>query len=218
MKIQTKNQNNKNVALKEKFNKIVSEKIHREGVENLMKYLEKDTDFYEAPASTRFHLCYIGGLIEHSLNVYENLVKLIDFYKKEYELDIHISEESIAIVALFHDLCKINKYEIQLRNKKDPDTGQWEQVSVYTIKEDTYEVGHGASSAFMLQKYIDLTAEEIQAIYWHMGAFDMSTYSGANALSKAFNGNVLAFALHIADMTSSYISENDFLQTFYKKL
>lgn len=188
-----------------KFKNIVKEKVKREGVEELLNYLDS-TDFFEAPASTRYHLCEDGGLVQHSLNVYENLVKVIEFLKT-FDSDIEVNEESIVLTALFHDLCKANKYEKGTRNVKNTDTGKWEQVPVYNYREDTYEIGHGAGSALLLQQYIKLTSEEIQAIVWHMGAFDLSTYSNVSCLSKAYSNNILAFALQQADMIATYISE-----------
>ena len=139
-------------------------------------------------------------------NVYENLVKVIEFLKT-FDSNIEVNEESIVLTALFHDLCKANKYEKGTRNVKNTDTGKWEQVPVYNYREDTYEIGHGAGSALLLQQYIKLTSEEIQAIVWHMGAFDLSTYSNVSCLSKAYSNNILAFALQQADMIATYISE-----------
>lgn len=189
------------------FKNLVREKVKREGVEELLNYLDS-TDFFEAPASTRYHLCEAGGLVQHSLNVYENLVKVIEFLKS-FDSTIELKEESIVLTALFHDLCKADKYEKGTRNVKNPDTGKWEQVPVYNYREDAYEIGHGAGSALLLQQYIKLTPEEIQAIVWHMGAFDLSPYSSVSALSKAYSTNILAFALQQADMIATYVTEKE---------
>lgn len=181
----------------------LSSVIRREGIEDFLAFLE-DSDFFEAPASSRYHLNYEAGLVEHSVNVYNCLLKEIEFLGLT-----QFSEETLAIVALFHDVCKINKYEMTTRNVKNKDTGQWEQVPYYAVREDTFEMGHGALSVYYIQKYLKLTDDEATAIYWHMGAFDLSNYSSANGLSKCYTVNPLAFALHRADMLATYMVENE---------
>ena len=178
--------------------------IRRDGIENLMHFLE-NSDFFEAPASARYHLNYKSGLVEHSLNVYKCLLEEIKFLglSKKY------SHETLALVSLFHDICKINRYEESTRNVKNKDTGQWEQVPFYATREDTFEMGHGALSVYYIQKYMHLTDEEATAIYWHMGAFDLSSYSSAAGLSKCYSVNPLSFALHRADMLATYKVENE---------
>lgn len=185
-----------------KFLEIVNHNIKREGIEELIAFLT-DSDFFQAPASSRYHLCDIGGLVEHSLNVYQCLLEEVSFLNLQY------SPETLAIVSLFHDICKINKYEKTTRNVKNKETGKWEAVPYYAVREDTFEMGHGALSVYYIQKFMKLTDEEATAIYWHMGAFDLSNYSSANGLSKCFTVNPLAFALHRADMLATYKVEND---------
>ena len=100
-------------------------KVNRDGIEDLIEFLEK-TDFYTAPASTRFHNNVEGGLADHSLNVYKELKELTN---GEW------SEETIIIVGLLHDICKINNYKVEMRNKKNPDTGIWYQEPYFTTED-----------------------------------------------------------------------------------
>ena len=173
--------------------------IHRDGLKELMNWIA-DSDFSMAPASTRFHGNYAGGLLEHSLNVYHALKQLVSLHT------IDVSEESIAIVALFHDLCKANYYTESTRNVKDEDTGKWIKVPYYTVN-DQFPVGHGEKSVIILQGFIKLTDEEIYAIRWHMGGFDSAVKGGDFSLSKAYESCPLAVLLHLADMTATYLME-----------
>jgi hypothetical protein len=175
---------------KERFLDIVNKYIKRDGIENLVSYLER-SDFFTAPASTRFHECYDGGLVEHSLNVYDQLKKLIDCYK------LDVSEETIAIVSLFHDLCKIDCYEKEVRWKKD-ENNQWESYDSYKFEEKKKFGGHGSKSVFITQFYIKLTFEEATAINCHMGP------NGTDfSCMDAYRDYPLAFLLHVADMAST---------------
>ena len=189
------------------FKKIVADNIQRDGIENLMEWLENETDFFKAPASTRYHGSYEGGLLEHSLNVYDRLVwemeKLIGLGWEEI-----YSPETIAIVALFHDLCKIDRYVLVEKWRKDAD-GQWESYDAYDYNREKAEMGHGAQSVFYLQKFIQLSEAEAQAIYWHMGAYDISPYSTLAHCSETFKWNPLAFLIHRADMAATYVIENE---------
>ena len=189
------------------FKKIVADNIQRDGIENLMEWLENETDFFKAPASTRYHGSYEGGLLEHSLNVYDRLVweveKLIGLGWEEI-----YSPETIAIVALFHDLCKIDRYVLVEKWRKDSD-GQWESYDAYDYNREKAEMGHGAQSVFYLQKFIQLSEAEAQAIYWHMGAYDISPYSTLAHCSETFKWNPLAFLIHRADMAATYVTENE---------
>lgn len=112
------------------------ESINRPGIDGLMKWLEEN-DFYTAPASTRFHGAYAGGLLDHSLNVYDELERLLKAYP-----EINVSDESKIICSLFHDLCKVNLYATEKRNRKNSD-GQWESYDAYTTKEKFCYGGHG---------------------------------------------------------------------------
>ena len=187
---------------REKFMELMR-KTERAGVEDMLKWLDT-TDFYSAPASTRYHGSYPGGLVQHTLNVAYELKQLADFY------EVKIPKDSILICALGHDFCKINTYRETIVNVPPQRTksGKWEQQQGY--KKDEYlKLGHGAKSLSTLQDFITLKDYEKEAIYWHMGAFDLGQYNNINDLSKTFEENPLAFLLHIADMCVTYIIENE---------
>lgn len=190
-----------------RFKKIVTENIERDGIENLMEWLEHETDFFTAPASTRYHGSYEGGLVEHSLNVYDRLVWEMENTVGAGWQEIY-SPESIAIIALFHDLCKIDRYVITEKWRKD-ENGDWEAYEAYEYNKEKAEMGHGAQSVFYLQKFIQLTEFEAQAIFWHMGAYDISPYATLAACSETFKWNPLAFLTHRADMAATYVTENE---------
>ena len=180
--------------------------VRRPGVDALIDYLQ-NSDFFEAPASTIYHGSYAGGLLEHSLNVYNMLQWYVaNLQDSDFELP-KISEESIIVVALLHDLCKVNCYHESTRNVKNEQTGKWEKVPCYK-REPLLPMGHGGKSVFIIQQFIKLTPEEAQAIYWHMGAYDTSPYNTLNELGKSYEMNLLAFLLHQADIMATYIAEN----------
>lgn len=180
--------------------------VRRPGVDALIDYLEK-SDFFEAPASTIYRGSYAGGLVEHSLNVYTMLQWYVaNLQDSDFELP-KISEESVIIVALLHDLCKVNCYHESTKNVKNEQTGKWEKVPCYK-REPLLPMGHGGKSVFIIQQFIKLTPEEAQAIYWHMGAYDTSPYNTLNELGKSYEMNLLAFLLNQADMMATYIAEN----------
>lgn len=183
---------------KERFIDIYKANIKREGSGELLSWLEK-TDFFTAPASTKFHLCRENGLCEHSVNVYECL--------KERRNGEH-SDESIAIVSLLHDLCKAQFYKPGTRNQKNEQTGQWEKVPCYTI-EDKFPFGHGEKSVFLIERFMRLKVEEAIAIRWHMGGFDDAAKSGSFTISNAFEMYPLAVKLHIADIEATYLREGE---------
>lgn len=179
--------------MKEIFKSIVNENIKRNGIEELMDMLER-TDFYTAPASRRYHDSEEGGLVKHSVDVFEILDS--DLHKD----DVY-SMESKAIIALFHDICKVGYYKVEMRNTKD-EKGKWIQVPYYTI-DDQLPLGHGAKSIIMIREYMKLTTEEMMAIMWHMGlSVPKEEY---NSMSSAFKQYPLALHLHIADMKSTYL-------------
>lgn len=190
---------------KNRFMEIYKTHIKREGADRLLTYLEK-SDFFTAPSSTRFHCSYEGGLCEHSLNVYDCLKDYLsrDFVRNRYNLNP--SEEKIAIVALLHDLCKVNTYVVSMRNKKD-ENGQWVQVPFYEFKEKFNYGSHGGKSIFIIQEFMKLDPEEQVAINCHMGAYDRMP--GDFSLNNAYAQFPLALALHIADVESSVILENE---------
>lgn len=174
----------------------------REGIEDLIRWLEEETDFFTAPASTKTHGSYEGGLLIHSLSVYRvfsNFSKNIPDARKD----------SLIIAALLHDLCKVNFYTKEIRNRKIPGERRWEEVEVYGIN-DTLPLGHGEKSLYMAMKYIRLTDEEAMAIRWHMGGYDDAArgYAGGMSQANAFTKYPFAAALAIADMYDTYIIDN----------
>lgn len=175
--------------------------IEREGVDKLMVMLEK-SDFFTAPASTRFHGSHEGGLLEHSLNVYYRLKEKKHDDSLWSEKLANISDESMAIVSLFHDICKAYYYAIEMRNKKI--NGRWEQVPCYTV-DDKIPYGHGEKSVMMIEEYMKLLPVERYAIRWHMGP-----YSGSQdwqTLGSAMDKYPLVLALFEADMEATHIME-----------
>lgn len=188
---------------KERFIEIYRNNIKREGSEKLLAYLlSSNSDFFTAPASSRFHGSYKGGLVEHSLNVYDCLKDYLNRDRVKHEYGLKYSEESIAIVALLHDLCKINCYDESFRNKKN-ESGQWIQVPVYEYN-DKLPYGHGEKSVYMISGYMRLTREEAFAIRYHMG---FAGNEDARNVGSAFEMFPLAYALHAADMEATYFVE-----------
>lgn len=190
---------------KEKFLQIFREKITREGADKLLAYLcSENCDFFTAPASSRYHSAYEGGLLDHSLNVYECLVDYLNRPRVKELYDVHYSDESIAIAALLHDLCKINFYKTSMRNVKD-ENGRWQSVPYYTI-DDTLPYGHGEKSVYIISGYMRLTRDEAFAIRYHMGFSNVSD-SEKNNVAKAFEMFPLAVALSFADQEATYFME-----------
>lgn len=184
---------------KERFLALYKENITRDGADDLMEWLTT-SDFFVAPASTKFHGSYAGGLLEHSLNVYDCLVEELDI------LDIkdNYSAETVALVSLLHDICKVNFYKKGTRNVKE--NGQWVTKEVYEIDEK-FPCGHGEKSVIILQNFMNLSAEEIFAIRAHMGGFDTSVKGGDYFISKIFERSKLSVLLHLADMKATYLLE-----------
>ena len=180
--------------MKEKFIELLK-KVDRDGMNDLLDFLEK-SDFYKAPASTRFHGDYEGGLVEHSLKVYELLVDKV----KNSPVPIDVKEERLIIIALLHDICKANYYKVDYRNAKN-EFGEWEKVPYYTI-DDTIPYGHGEKSVMMITEYIKLTVEEKYCIRWHMGFTEPKEVY--NTLGVAFKKYPIALLLHEADLEATY--------------
>lgn len=183
--------------------------ITREGADKLLEWIcdTNASDFFTAPASTKFHMAKKGGLCRHSLNVYRRLKDRVESERtRDPDLLEGITDETIAITALLHDLCKVNLYRVELRNvKKD---GVWEQVPYYAI-DDTLPYGHGEKSVYMISGFMRLTREEAMAINWHMGGFDARVKGGDYSLSNAFNRHPFAVLAHLADIEASYLDERE---------
>lgn len=181
----------------EEFVEIYTRDIHRAGSEKLLEWL-KTTDFFRAPASTRFHGACEQGLVMHSLNVHRAMTR--------YFLEEGDSPESFAICALLHDLCKANFYKPGTRNVKNEATGQWEKVPTFTV-EDVFPYGHGEKSVFLIERFMKLKTSEAVAIRWHMGGFDDAARGGSFAVSQAYDQYPLAVKLHMADLAATYLME-----------
>jgi hypothetical protein len=179
--------------MKEKFIELLRS-TNREGIEKLIDFLDR-TDFYTAPASTRFHNSFESGLLAHSMNVYTSLKKLVG---NEWP------EDTIIIVSLLHDICKVNMYKVDYRNKKD-ENGVWVKEPYYTT-DDLMPLGHGEKSVMIISEFIKLSKEELYAIRWHMGGFEPKENYGY--LAKAYEKYPLAVYTHIADIMATYILES----------
>jgi hypothetical protein len=189
---------------KEKFIEIYNANIKREGADKLLEYLTSPaSDFFVAPASARFHSSYEGGLVDHSINVYECLKYYLESDRAK-EFGFEYTDESIAIVSLLHDLCKVNVYKKGFRNVKD-EKGAWQRVDTFEF-DDKLPYGHGEKSVYIISGYMKLTREEAFAIRYHMG---YSSTEDPRNISTAFEMFPLAFALSTADSEATYYIESD---------
>ena len=187
---------------KERFIEIYNKYIKREGADKLLEYLTR-SDFFTAPASARFHCSHEGGLLEHSLNVYDALNGYLNSSRAKEVYGFNYSDESIAIVALLHDLCKIGVYKKGFRNVKD-ETGAWKKVDTFEY-DDQLPYGHGEKSVYIITGYMRLTREEAFAIRYHMGY--SSEREDPRNVSQTFEMFPLAFAIHLADSEATYFME-----------
>ena len=193
---------NNDMTPEERFISIFKSKIRREGSEKLLDFLCSDnSDFFTAPASTRYHGAYPGGLLEHSLNVYDCLCDYLARPRVREVYGLDYSEESIAIVALLHDLCKVNFYVESTRNVKE--NGVWKAVPYYTI-DDQLPYGHGEKSVYIASGYMRLTRDEAFAIRYHMG---FSGTEDPGNVGRALEMFPLAYATCCADMEAAFLME-----------
>ena len=183
---------------REEFMQLFAQHVTRPGSEKLLEWMDKKTDFFSAPASTRFHGACEGGLCMHSLNVYHALRDR--FFTPED------SEESFVICALLHDLCKANYYKLGTRNVKNESTGQWEKAPYYSVK--ICSLWTRRKKRLSIERFMKLHVEEAVAIRWHMGGFDDAARGGSFAISEAYDKYPLAIKLHIADLTATYLMEH----------
>ena len=187
---------------------------NRDGIDKLISYLEK-RDYFTAPASTRYHLSVVGGLAQHSLNVYKNLMEL--YYGTDWRTlseyttrEQEVEHENIVIVALLHDLCKVDFYKSTTRNVKE--NGSWKEVQVYMVDEKMQILGHGSKSVIVAQQFIKLYFPEIQAISFHLGLQDDDkTFSGT--VSNVYSTVKLALYTHIADLRATFEQDVDSLKS-----
>lgn len=213
--------------MKEKFIELFKQHINRPGADKLLEWLEK-SDFFDAPASTRFHLSRPGGLVEHSVHVYERLKKLysIEKYGDLSDADVFPEAETIAICGLLHDVCKVNCYVQEPKNQKTYDPEKvaaaqkwqvkhdgmgdfiWETVMGYK-SDDQLPYGHGEKSVYIISSFMKLSREEAMAIRWHMGFSDNDFRGGGQTVGKAFENFPLALLTHIADLQATYLDEKE---------
>jgi len=183
-------------ALREEFLALLRS-TQRAGIENLIQYLEEETDFFTAPASVNKHGAMYGGLLLHSIEVY----RLLENFSKPIR---DVAPATLVICGLLHDVCKANTYAVRTRNVKN-EQGRWEEAEIFVI-DDQFPFGHGEKSVYLLSKYIPLSDEEALAIRWHMGGYDDTarSYVGGITQSNAFDKVPLCVSLHLADMYAAH--------------
>ncbi len=183
------------MTAKEEFIAIFTENVNRHGAKELLDWL-LTTDFFDAPASTKFHCACENGLVMHSVSVFNTMME------KHFDEETD-SIESFAICALLHDICKAQFYKVSQRNVKNEQTGLWEKQPYYAV-EDMFPYGHGEKSVFLVERFMRLKLDEAMAIRWHMGGFDENK---SYAMSQAYEKYPLAVKLHLADLESTYLRE-----------
>ena len=196
---------------KAEFMKIWTERVQREYADDLLAWLERETDFFEAPASTRHHGAHPGGLLDHSLNVYHRLRAIVcveTYGATTSDLLAEDVEETVAVLALLHDVCKVNCYHTETRRRKNPETGYWEDYQTYAFR-DPLPLGHGEKSLYLIQRHMDLEPEEALAIRWHMGAYDNAAKGDGRALSAAMAASPWVWRLQQADMCAAWVDERE---------
>ncbi len=192
------------MSTREEFIELYRENIHREGADALLDYLDCRSDFFTAPASAKYHGAYAGGLCDHSLNVYHCLTDYLERSRVQELYGLEYSPETVALVSLLHDVCKVGCYKAGTRNVKDAD-GRWQSVPTFFF-EDPLPYGHGEKSVYIISGFLRLTREEAMAIRWHMG---FSGGEDPRTIGQALQQFPLAFALSVADMEATYFLEND---------
>lgn len=201
-------------AKKEENIKFFEETLRATGRKNIdvvIGYLQK-LGFYEAPASTVFHLNEPGGLLEHSINVYRMAMAIKpQLLALKPEMEGRLTDESIAIAALLHDVCKSNIYKPEIKHRKNPD-GRWEDYTGYGVDYSWFPMGHGEKSVMMLLLCgLDIKEDEMLAIRWHMGAWDLNVNSNEqkSSLNAAKDKCPLLSLISAADGLSAAILEGN---------
>lgn len=213
------------MSKKEEFLEIYKQYIKRDGADKLLEWLES-SDFFVSPASTKFHSNYVGGLCDHSVNVFKRLKNLVvaeygenyweHFKDKDASSSKQKADESLAIMGLLHDVCKIGTYKVEYKNVKvycengsKVDNGgrfEWESQPYFTVQEEL-PYGHGEKSVYELSAFIKLSREEAMAINWHMGGYDLRVKGGSFAIADAYYKFPIAVMLANADMMATYLDE-----------
>ena len=193
------------------FLEIYTQRITRDYADALLDWLEQETDYFTAPASATHHGARTGGLLEHSLNVYHRLRQIVqeeaDGTARATDLTPE-EEETVAVLALLHDVCKVNCYTLEKKRRKNPATGVWEDYMGYTFR-DHLPLGHGEKSLFLIERNMNLTDEEALAIRWHMGAYDDAVRGGSRAMNAAMEKCRWVWWLQEADMCATYNDERE---------
>lgn len=200
-----------NERAKAEFMQIWTERVQRDYADAMLEWLERETDFFEAPASTKNHGAHPGGLVEHSLNVYRrlrNIVCMETCGEITSGLLAEGVEETVAILGLLHDVCKVGVYHIETKRRKNPDTQRWEDYQAYVFR-DPLPLGHGEKSLYLIQRHMDLEPEEALAIRWHMGAYDSAVKGGARDMGTAMEMSPWVWRLQQADMCATFVDERE---------
>ncbi len=190
--------------MKYTFIEIFKNNIKREGADKMLDFLENKSDFFTAPASTRYHLAKEGGLCEHSVNVYNCLKSYLSRPEAKELYGLSYDDETIAIVSLLHDVCKAGCYKTSTRNVKDKN-GVWQTIPYYEF-DDPMPYGHGEKSVYIVNGYMRLSREEAFAIRYHMG---FSSTDDTRNVGAAFEKFPLSVALSFADMEAAYFLEKN---------
>ena len=200
-----------NQRAKAEFMKIWTERVRRNYADTVLEWLERETDFFEAPASTKHHGAHPGGLVEHSLNVYRrlrNIVCMETYGEITSGLLAEGVEETVAILGLLHDVCKVGVYHTETKRRKNKATGFWEDYQAYVFR-DPLPLGHGEKSLYLIQRHMDLEPEEALAIRWHMGAYDSAVKGGARDMGAAMEMSPWVWRLQQADMCATFVDERE---------
>lgn len=194
---------------KTEFLQIFTERVTRDYADTLLAWLVNETDFFEAPASTKRHGAHPGGLVEHSLNVYNRLREIAcrDILKGGPGFLDEETEETVAVLALLHDVCKANSYHMETKRRRTPG-GVWEDYQAYTFR-NPLPLGHGEKSLFLIERHMDLTNEEALAIRWHMGAYDAAAKADTRDLGAATAMTPWVWRLQEADMCATWVDERE---------
>ena len=205
-------QNNVDITMKTFFLNTYAEEIQRPGADDLLDWLES-TDFFTAPAGAKHHGAFYGGLMIHSMNVWRRLqeITIRDLTDRNapgvYTLSAE-ERETVAILGLLHDICKVGVYHTETKRRKNQTTGQWEDYQAYTFR-DPFPLGHGEKSLYQISRFMKLTEAEALAIRWHMGAFDAAARGGSRDLNAAMDATPWVWRLHEADMCAAHIDEKE---------
>lgn len=193
------------------FKKYIKGYISRPGVEEFITWLDT-TDCRKAPASTKYHCSYEGGLVVHCLNVFK---RVFGYMKNTYgDLDSNCpyTKDTLALVSLLHDINKVNFYRSYQKNVQNPETGKWEPVMAYNTR-DNVMLGSAEENAIqILNKFFSLTDEETYAIRYHMGYTENGDSFYRNNMLKCYASSELAIVLHQQDEWAITRDETEAIQ------